>query len=88
MDTPVLDSLSTISAAVRDACWPLIRATAPETWGDAWDVPAMVMFAALIRAPGASMVRNEALLEKQATLSAVVVRSLHTDQYLLPTFAS
>lgn len=62
-------------AVIRDVVWSSesvgkaarSMAAAPATWGDACDVPPMVMLAAVIRAPGASMVRNEALFEKQVT---------------------
>ncbi len=53
---------------------------APATCGVACEVPDMVMPAAVIITPGASMVRNEAEFEKQATMSAAVVASWQSGQ--------
>ena len=53
-------------------------ATAPATCGVACDVPDMVIPAAAIATPGASMVRNGAAFEKHATLSAAEPPSLQT----------
>ena len=53
-------------------------ATAPATWGVACDVPPIVMPAAVIIAPGASMSSEFAVWEKQVILSAFVLASVHS----------
>jgi hypothetical protein len=57
-------------------------------WGAACDVPDMDIPPALILEPGASIVRYEALFEKQVTLSADDVESEHLDQLIDPTLES
>src|SRR4051794_18330898 len=59
-------------------------AMAPATCGVACEVPYMVAPAAVMAPPGASMVRNEAELEKQVTLSAAVDESLQAPKETPP----
>ena len=54
-------------------------AAVPATCGEACEVPAIWMPDAVMNAPGASMVRNNALLEKQGILSGPLVLSVHPE---------
>ena len=85
---PELRMRASVSSTFSDGKAARSTAAAPATWGVACEVPDMVMPAAVMFTPGASKLRNEAEFEKQATLSASDVASVHRLERRLPTFAA
>ena len=77
---PVAVMRATVCSRVSEGCAKRSSAAAAATWGAACEVPAICMPAAVMKAPGASMVRKEALLEKQGIMSgAEADESLQTE---------